>query len=449
MDDITPKDHAEAVAIFKSQVIGALTRRQLTRGELCTELRRISAQRFRPPGSDTTRTYDVPTLERWYYRYKKGGLDALRPKPRRDKGRARELAEAQKTLLLDIRREHPTASAALILRTLVADGRLDRDAVSLTTIRRLYQEHGLDRASTPGGQKTRLRWQAERPGALWHGDVCHAPSILVDGVRRPVRIHALLDDASRYVTAIEARHTEREIDMIFVLVGALRRHGSPDALYLDNGPTYSGDVLRVACARLGISLIHPRPHDPEARGKMERFWRTLREGCLNHIGSVASLHEINARLFAFIDQHYHASPHAGLLGACPTKVWTDAERARPVDDFDEKKLRDALTVRARRRIRRDSTVSVRGQDFELEHGYLAGRLVHVAFCPLDESFVPWIEHNGRRIPLHPVDVVKNAHRRRRSPGISADDSPKTVRFDPTGALLDRACGRVRDEEESK
>ena len=44
-----------------------------------------------------------------------------------------------------------------------------------------------------------------------------------------MRIHAILDDASRYVVAIEARHTEREVDMIALLVRALRRHGPRDS----------------------------------------------------------------------------------------------------------------------------------------------------------------------------------------------------------------------------
>ena len=89
-----------------------------------------------------------------------------------------------RALLLDIRREHPNASAALILRTLVADGRLTKGAVSVVTLRRLYREHRLDRATLlrKDRGKTRLRWEAARPNALWHGDVCHAaPSVRCAG----------------------------------------------------------------------------------------------------------------------------------------------------------------------------------------------------------------------------------------------------------------------------
>ena len=322
---------------------------------------------------------------------------------------------------------------ALILRTLVADGRLAHDAISPATVRRLYHEQGLDKRSlrVASGASPRLRWQAERPGALWHGDVCHGPAILVAGVSRPLRIHGLLDDCSRYIIALEAHHTEREVDMLDLFVAALRRHGRPDALYLDNGSTYRGHALETACARLGITLLHAKPCDPQARGKMERFWRTLREGCLDFLAasSVASLADVNARLAAFLERHYHTAPHASLMGQAPGTVWTAAPHVR---DLEDKMLRDALTARDKRRVRGDSTVAVDGIDWEIDQGFLAGRLVTVGRCLLDQPPAPWVEHEGKRLTLHRVDPTKNAKRRREP---RAAEAPPTTPFDPAGALL--------------
>lgn len=436
MDELSPKDHREAVAIFRSEIIGALVHREFDRGDLKSALEEISRQRFRPPASSRTRTFSIPTLQRWYYAYRAGGLEALRAQRRKDRGRAQQLTAEQRELLLDIRREHPTASVPLILRTLVADGRLSKDEISAPTVRRLYRDNGLDRLPAREGKKMRLRWQAERPGALWHGDVCYGPSIRKDGKILPVRIHGLLDDASRFVVALEAHHTEREVDMLGVFVRALRRHGPPDALYLDNGPTYRGHHLRTACARLGISLLHARPYDAPARGKIERFWKTLRSGCLDFLGTRSSLHDVNVRLWAFLDQHYHSAPHASLLGHSPDAVYHGAERS--IDALDEEQLRKALTVRLRRRVRRDNTLSVDGTDYELDQGFLSGRLVTVAHGLVDPTEPPWIEHEGKQLPLHPLDPVRNARRNRRhrwTPG------EKTVAFDPPTALLDRASGR--------
>ena len=204
-EPLIPHDHAEAIALFRAEIIGAIARRDLDHGELAIELRSLSQRRYRPPDADATRRYAVPTLERWLYAYKAGGLAALRPMPRSDKGRAQALTHAQRELLADIRREHPNASVPLILRTLVADGRLDKGAISEATVRRFLVDRKLDRVSLRQSlsNTTRLRWQAERPGALWHGDVCHGLPIVIGGVSRPLRIHALLDDNSRFIVAIE------------------------------------------------------------------------------------------------------------------------------------------------------------------------------------------------------------------------------------------------------
>lgn len=440
-DPLRPRDHAEAVALFRAEIVGAICHREMSRGELAIAIRTIAECRYRPPGRRASKRFGISTLERWYYAYRRGGLEALRPSPRSDRGRARELTDAQRALLLEIRREHPLATVPVILRTLVADGRLAQGAVSASTVQRLYREAGLPRGHRSDGH-TRLRWQAEHAGALWHGDVCHGSALRVGDTTKPLRIHALLDDASRFVVALEAHHSEREDDMLGIFLGALRRHGAPDALYLDNGSTYRGDALRLACERLGVTLIHARPGDAPARGKMERFWRTLRQGCLDHLGTMTQLHDVQARLLAFLDEHYQRAPHGGLYGKLPADAWATAI-TRPID---EPTLAAALTTRTRRRVRRDGTFDVDGTPWQLDQSFLAGVLVTVAVDKTGTA-APVVEHDGRRYALRAVDAVA-AGKTRRKPRVAP--RAKTVPFDPAGALLDRFAGRPprhRDPEE--
>lgn len=339
----------------------------------------------------------------------------------------------QRDLLLEIRREHPTASVSLILRTLIADGRLAQDAVSETTVARLLRERGLERGVRVDGH-TRLRWQADHAGALWHADVCHGPTLRIGGTTRPLRIHGILDDASRFVVALEAHHTEREADMLELMLAALRRHGAPDGLYLDNGATYRGESLRLFCERLGITLIHARPYDAPARGKMERFWRTLRAGCLDHLGGLTSLHDVQVRLGAFLDEHYHRAPHGGLYGKPPSEAWADAT-CRAVD---EPALATALTIHRRRRVRKDGTIDLDGHTWQLDQGFLAGRVITVVAAHAGLAGDPVALHDGHRYPLRPADPVAAS----RTPRRRGNQTPApTIPFDPAGALLDRAAGR--------
>lgn len=446
MNILTPTNRAEAVAVFRHGIIGRIAMRDLARGELAEELRAISKERVRPPGSTCTRTYSVPTLERWLLAYRKCGLEGLLPRARKDKGRGRDLDPFLRKLLCDIRVEYPGASVPLILRTLRADGRLSSE-VTAGTVRRLFREQGLDKIAVRDGKepKTRLKWQAERPNALWHGDVCHGPTLTIAGKRTPVRIHALLDDASRYIVAFAVESDEKEETMLRLLVRALRLHGAPDALYLDNGSTYRGDALRLCCARLSISLLHARPYDAQARGKMERFWRTLRESVLDHLGSIASLDDITRRIQGFLYKHYHPAPHAGLMGRVPVCIY--APDTRELDELDESRLRAALTVRQRRRVNRDTTISIKGRLYELSHGYLAGKTVTIAYCLLDETPKPVVEHEGKRWPLRPVDPVHNAHRKRPARKPSAKRASEPVHFDPSVALLDEVVHDIAPTSE--
>jgi hypothetical protein len=173
---------------------------------------------------------------------------------------------------------------------------------------------------------------------------------------------------------------------------------------------------------------------------MERFWRTLRQGCLDHLGAVASLHDIHVRIQAFVERHYHCAPHAGLMGRTPGDVWAEARTQRAPDVLDETKLRDALTVRSRRRVRKDSTLSLEGTEWQVAAGFLAGQLVTVAHVPIERPLRPWIEHDDQIYPLEVVDPRANAKTPRLHVPPEREGPPRD--FDPAGALLDLHVGRA-------
>ncbi|MCP3170263.1 hypothetical protein, partial [Myxococcus qinghaiensis] len=75
-------------------------------------------------------------------------------------------------------------------------------------------------------------------------------------------------------------------------------------------------------------------------------------------------------------------------------------------------------------------------------GHLAGRLVFICRTLADADAAPWVEVDGQRLPLHPVDAVRNARRERpyRKPHLE-ETAPRHPAFEPAGALLDKAVGR--------
>lgn len=177
----------EAIALFRSRVIGDLHDRDLSRGELKRELQQRAKECYRPPGHTLTRTYNWKTLQSWYYASKKDVVVGLLPQSRA-RGHALALDAEQRELLLEMRIEHPTAAAELLLGEAVRHGVVEEGVLSVSTLCRLYQAMGLTRASRRRAKRNALqrrRWRAARPGDLWQADVCHVS--LVDPVGRTWR----------------------------------------------------------------------------------------------------------------------------------------------------------------------------------------------------------------------------------------------------------------------
>ena len=436
--------HREAIALFRLGVIGDLVAMELESGELKDTFVRRSLRRYRAPGSSRTRTYHWKTLQRWYYTAKSANPEALEPASR-SRGFALALNPEQREILLDIRRLHPTAAASLILDQVIEHGVVEKKQVSVSTVRRLFAEADLPRQSRKRADRVdvqRRRWQAAQPGDLWHGDVCHLifPS---DKGRRRVLVHGLMDDNSRYFTALKARTREREQDMLEVFCGALLRYPPPKTLYLDNGSCYRGDTLALLCKRLGIRLIHAAPYDPQARGKMERAWRTMRQRCTDYLPGESDIHQVDQALWAWLDADYHRRPHAGLMGETPRRQYLES-LPRQGTVLTPKTLAKALEVSSRRQIRRDGTFDVGGVTYEVAGRHLMGKRIDLVIDGMTELPIQ-ASYQGQTVRFGPCDPVINSRRKSSPSQPSKSKEPDVAApFDPIATLLAKAR-EVSDE----
>lgn len=438
---IPTPNHSERMALFRHAIIGDLVVCDLPRGALQDELKQRAKRRYRPPQAAASRTYHWKTLQRWLLSARRG-LAALEPASRK-RGFALALDESARQLLLDMRQEHPTAAADLLLDAAVRNGVVAKGAISLPTLRRLYAQHKLPRLSKqPRHQRARdrRRWETDRICRVWHADVCHVWRRKPDGGAEKVYIHAILDDHSRFIVAMKACVAETENDLLELLVEALLRYPACEVFYVDNGSTYRGDLLTLALDRLGIRVVHAAPYDPEARGKMERLWRTLRQRLLDHDDAPRSLHELNAALLAWVDADYHQRPHGGLMGESPGRRF----RAGLADLHGPRSLGElarALEVSRGAKVRKDATFSVNATLYEVRGRHLAGKTVQVAIDPFT-SKVLRVTHEGATVPFGPCDARANARRRRAEPTEATNRS--TDRFQRIAGVL-QAARELNDE----
>jgi transposase InsO family protein len=431
---------AEEIAAFRLGIVGDLLARELSPGELKAELQARAEARYRPPNSPVTRQFHWKTLQKWLYLAKRRGLKGLVPKSRA-KGHGLALEAEARELLLQIRREHISAPADIILREAERQGVVPDGVVSVSTLRRVFADSGVSRAILDRHDRVRRKWNAAAVGDLWHSDVCHIWVRRADGPPRRLFVHALLDDHSRYVVALEAREAEREVDFLAALCGALLQFPAPTALYVDNGACYRGEVLALTLDRLGVRLIHAKPYEPRSRGEMERFWRTFRSRLADLLPTGATLQDVNAALLAFLDADYHKRPHAGLLGEPPGRRFAAGLRAlgRPRTARD---LSSALEVPTTRKIRGDLTFDVDGQTWETTGRHLSGHKIQLVLDPFTRRVLR-ATVGGVSVPVGPCDPIANGRRRRPvdRPAPVAPAAP----FDPIVGLLEKARSEVADE----
>lgn len=436
----------EEVALFRHSIIGSLLHGELRRGELHSRLESLAKDTYTGPDGVPTQ-YHWKTLETWYYLYRQGGLAALYPKTRKDRGAVRALSGQTVELIQDLKREDPGRSAALILRELELAGRIQPKSVSLSTIGRILKNAGLSGPKLELEHPERYRWRAAHTNDIWQGDALHGPP-LVDprtDKRRKTIIFGLLDDRSRLGIRVWAGVRETEEAFLHVLYEAMGRRGIPRALLLDRHASFRGHGLRLVCAHLGIRLIYTRPKDGPGKGAVERWWRTLRKHLLDRVdlGRVRTIDDLNTRLITWCESEYNHRPHSGLGGRTPMEVWREeADEVRWVEDYAA--LEALFVGRETRKALNDSTIRFRGVTYEVPC-HLRRRKVEIRYSLLNPERI-WIEDGAVEVPLAPVDPERNATRARKTPQALADPKPSTG-LNHVELLLDRICGRRPKEDD--
>ncbi len=418
------------VALFRLSVLGPLASRdRFNRGELKKLLAELAHHSYQIPGSK--RTHLSPqSIERWYYAWRAGGIEALEPKVRCDKQRS-HLSKAVQNALLNAKRENPNRSLNTLIRLLEDHGIAAKGQLARASVHRFLQQHQLSK-STPAESHTieRRAFVAEHANDIWHADVMHGP--VISSFRGPRKLYlvSLLDDASRLIAHADFCWSETALDIEGVLKSALLKRGIPKKIILDNGAAYRAASLQEICARLEIRLVYCPAYEPQAKGKLERYHRTFRARFLTEIqlDEFNDLPPINARLWAWIEQAYHQQPHEGIKGQTPLTRWRqDLRYIRGLgplaNQFDE-----LFFHRVERFVRKDGTLSWEGKRFEVPYHY-AGQTVYLVFDPHLKQPLRIESKNFESLgPVAPLDPVANTHRRRQRPTPYAPTTPAKRSF---------------------
>lgn len=400
----------EEVALFRFGVISDLVCTRLDTGEMAEHVRKKSHQRWQIPYSGRTRI-SQSTIRRWVRLYESSGrqLHSLYPATRCDRGRSRRVDEETILSLVKLRKEMPGLPVIRLLsemqkRNLCPPGMI----ISLSTAYRILKQEGLS-GRMVANKVDRRRYEAEFPNDIWQSDVMHGPQVEVNGKKRKAYLIAFMDDHSRLLPYSKFYLSEQLLSFLDAFRQALLFRGVPRKLYVDNGAAFRSRHLERICGSLGIALIHTPPYTPQGRGKIERFFRTVRSQFLPCFYG-GTLNELNIALDLWVREDYHQRIHSST-GQSPLNrfgLHVEMIRKPPVD------LEDHFRKEVRRRVTKDRTVSIENRLYEAPTRFI-GEQLSLLYHEHKPDKVEIIYQGTSHGMLVPLDMQVNAKVKRERP----------------------------------
>lgn len=404
----TMKHNAE-VAQFRFALIAPVIQGLYPDASATAYYKRVTASPLTLPDGSTV-TYSYKTLEKWKSQYSIGGLDALMPGTRSDKGIPRALNEDAIAEIYRIKEEHPRMNATQIYTHLVRESFIPA-TVSVDSVQRFIRHNDLKSARDPN-LRDRKAFEEDEFGKIWQADTCYLPHITEDGTSRRVYCIMIIDDHSRLLVGGELFYNDNACNFQKVLKDAIATYGIPDKLYVDNGCSYSNAQLSMICVSLGILLLHTRIRDGASKGKVERHFRTLKERWLYtlDINKITSLSQFNGMLKDYM-RDYNTTFHRGI-DTIPLERY-QASKDHPRKPESRQWLDDCFYNRITRKVRKDSTISIDKVCYDVPMQFISAK-VDVRYLP-DDMTSAYILFDGEKFPIRQTSRNDNCHTRRNNP----------------------------------
>jgi putative transposase len=357
---MTDDEKKMALATFKFGIISEfVTGVKLDYGERSRLLREKAARSYQIPFSRRT-TISRSTIMEWTNAYKNAGfrIEGLYAKSRSDKGCFKKIDPVIRRAVKEIKTENPRYTLPTIIellkqRKVIAVG----DEINESTLYRFLKKERLSELNI--GAEDKRRFEAELPNEIWQCDVMHGPNVLCDAHSKKTYLCAIIDDHSRLITHAQFYFSETLHALKDCLKQAVEKRGLPQKFYVDNGACYRAINLDQITAALGIALCHSRPYTPQGRGKIERWFKTIRDSFLPLATEITSLSALNEQLDCWVDA-YNNRPHGTTKESPFDRYRKNMSCVRPAPT----RIIDYFRMIEFRKVKKDRTFSLRGKVFE-------------------------------------------------------------------------------------
>ncbi len=417
------EDEKMQVAVFRFSVIGDfVTAIAMSRAEKKRLMREKCARKWQIPFSEKTRI-SQGTTHRWcrVYRNSGGDLKSLYPKDRSDQGKARVMDQETCLSLIELRSKMPALTVPQLIEQMNGQNRVTPGIMlnNSSVYRFLHQQNLM----APQMKKPvdRRKFEAELPNDLWQSDVMHGPKVDMDGKMRKTYLIAIIDDHSRLIVHARFYLSEKLSFYLQAFENAIATRGLPRKLYVDNGAAFRSRHLDYIAASLAISLIHAKPYTPQGKGKIERWFKTVRTNFLA-LFKGSTMSELNEALTQWITESYHKKIHSAT-GQTPFQRFTGKMhclRSAPAN------LKDYFRKVARRTVAKDRSVTLCGRLYEAPVA-LIGKRVELLYHDSEPEKVEVKYQNKSFGMIRPVNLNVNYRVKRdknNNPQIQSNNSTK-------------------------
>lgn len=404
MKDTDCKDPDFEMACFRFGLIAPVIQGVANDVSIAEYCRRVTEEPFtRPDG--TIFHYRPATLEKWISAYNAGGMDALMPKQRSDKGSVRVLSDECILEIHRLKEMFPKLDALQLHVRLVQD-RFIPATVSPRTIQRYVKANGLKSFTASGSLKDRKAFEEPYFGAMWQADTCHFPYVPNEhGKRQRTYLIAIVDDNSRLIVGARFFFEDNAYNFQKVLKDSVATHGIPEKIYVDHGSPYENAQIAFICGSLGTVLLHAPVRDGAAKAKIERTFGTLKTRWLNglDVKQIRSLDEFNRELAEAVRKH-NLSINSSTGQTPMERLLTSQKKIRVPES--EEWLNECFMNRIKRKVRNDATLSLKNTQYDAPLQFIR-ETVEVRFLP-DSLSDAYIFENGVHYPLKLTDKQANS-----------------------------------------
>lgn len=372
--------------------------------------RNIAAKRHKGPDGRTV-SVTCHSLERWFYDYMKSGLPGVTPKERIDIGRSRALPKGAIQMIQGLKEDFPYITGKAIYEKLVESGAVNAAGTSLSTVQRYIRNNGLKHPAE--NTREMKAFEMEFANDCWQADTSQGPVIRISGRKAQTFLISFLDDASRMIVHAQFYLNDNAVNMQDSFKQAIAKFGIPKMLFVDNGKSYDNLQLQLICASIGIVLAHSRPYVATSRGKIERAFRTIKDGWMNAAdwGAFSSLGDVNASLSVFLSEKYTNSAHSSLNCTPKERFLRDYDRVR---NIPLKELDFHFLHRKECRVTNSATIKLLGTEYETPQQYI-GAKIKIRYLPTDLSELFVFSDDGKLLhTVRPVKKVENSKTKRAS-----------------------------------